>query len=200
MHRIGTHHICLAASIRRKVTAAAQNTAFGQFPSHALPTCLSHNTELFLTHFYGGGGHRNLSSQGRNSVYTTLQSWKSSPLADSSCNSALFCFFGFGISFPHIVLEHKQGLDPTAANRNGATTTIQCLCRDLTWHPHTNNYVPLNVPSREDQTAQQWTFPPSFSCTLPQSIIQQGNTAPRVAGMRGQASAGGARNQFKPCS
>jgi len=46
---------------------------------------LSHYTELFLTYFYGG--YRILNSQGKNSVYTTLGSWKSSPLAGDGCNS-----------------------------------------------------------------------------------------------------------------
>lgn len=132
----------------------------GSFP--LMPSQLSYliTQSYFLTYFHGG--HRNFNSQGRNSAYTILESWKSSPLADSGCNSALFCSFGFGVSFPHIVLQHKQRLDPTAANRNGATTTIRHLCRDLTWHPHTSNYVPLNMPSSEDQTAQQWAFSPSF--------------------------------------
>lgn len=93
-----------------------------------------------ISYSYFYGGHRNLNSQCRKSFYTTLESWDS-PLADSGCNSALFFFLFWGVSFLLVVLQHKQGLEPTVSNRNDATTTIWCFCRDLIWHLRTSTVL-----------------------------------------------------------
>lgn len=91
-------------------------------------------------------------------------------------------FLPFSGFFPLVVQQHKQGPDPTAYNRNCATTMIECLHGDLTQHQHVSKYIPLNTCSSEDQLAQQCTSPPpifhrswAFSCTLPGSIMQQWN-------------------------
>lgn len=89
-----------------------------------------------ISYSYFYGGHRNLNSQRRKSFYTTLESWK----ADSGCNSALFFSFLGCFFFSSLCCST---LDPAASNRNGATTTIWCLCKDLIWHLHTSTVISL---------------------------------------------------------
>lgn len=100
---------------------------------------------------YFCGGCRNLNSQGRNSVYTILQSWNSSPLSANGGN--LCSVLILSLVFPPLYSSTSKDQIQQLVKGNGATTMIWHLCRNLTQHLHASKYVPLNMPSGEDQPA-----------------------------------------------